>query len=353
MDAWNQLLKDPVNYLFGFGVAAILGVWWARLTPTQGNVALVIGVLAIGGAVAYKFRGEPVLVLFLWIGAAVCVPGLFVYYQLWTPRAETLDATKKILMLVENTEYRDVVAEVIHTFEPQAYLSVGGTVLGPDGARTVDIQVWPVSGGVTGPTVIDVIYRPDNKPVGIDAIDAADSKRRDVRAIAMLLCSNTGFDTLAIQKAKRIHIGLISVLKQGDQRIRGKIEEEIYLRKVKISPFTLDFVGVATGDQAILQKYMKATHDVTYSGGSVAAWLQQRAMMVIAFNQGIKDPLVARFALKNPMGFHVQGHPVTLRELAIHFTPQVKWFSQIVALDAKTGIYDYVRGRVRFTKTRI
>jgi hypothetical protein len=57
--------------------------------------------------------------------------------------------------------------------------------------------------GSRGPTVIDVIDRPDAKPVGIDAIDIADSKRRDVRAKSDVCCAvNTGFDALAIQKAK-------------------------------------------------------------------------------------------------------------------------------------------------------
>ena len=284
MESWNQLLKDPASYCFSLGVGAILGVWWARMTPAQSNVTLVIGVLAISAAVAFKTGGLPPLVRGLWIGAALCLVGLFVNYQLWTPRAETLDAKRVVLAQVENAEYRELVVQVIHAFEPHAYISVAGAVLGPDGARTVDIQVWPVSGGVRGPTVIDVIDRPDAKPVGIDAIDIADSKRRDVRAKAMLLCSNTGFDALAIQKAKRANIGLISVLKHGDKRIRGRIVEEIYLRRVNVSPFTVDYEGASTDDLETLRQYMTATHNVTYMGGSVASWLQQRALMIIANN---------------------------------------------------------------------
>ncbi|MFZ1841730.1 MAG: hypothetical protein WAU40_01080, partial [Nitrospira sp.] len=268
-------------------------------------------------------------------------------YQLWTPRAETLDAKRVVLAQVENAEYRELVVQVIHAFEPHAYISVAGAVLGPDGARTVDIQVWPVSGGVRGPTVIDVIDRPDAKPVGIDAIDIADSKRRDVRAKAMLLCSNTGFDALAIQKAKRANIGLISVLKHGDKRIRGRIVEEIYLRRVNVSPFTVDYEGASTDDLETLRQYMTATHNVTYMGGSVASWLQQRALMIISNNPEVEQPLIARFDLKKPTEFLVQGHQVNLRALSIRFHPRVQWLSQIVTLDAKNGIYDYVRGRVR------
>ena len=94
MESWNQLLKDPASYCFSLGVGAILGVWWARMTPAQSNVTLVIGVLAISAAVAFKTGGLPPLVRGLWIGAALCLVGLFVNYQLWTPRAETLDAKR-------------------------------------------------------------------------------------------------------------------------------------------------------------------------------------------------------------------------------------------------------------------
>jgi hypothetical protein len=83
MDDWTQLLKDPANYLFGLGVAAILGVWWARMTPAQSNATLVLGVLAIGGAVAIKTAGQPIVLRALWVGAVTCSLGLFVNYQLW------------------------------------------------------------------------------------------------------------------------------------------------------------------------------------------------------------------------------------------------------------------------------
>ncbi len=261
--------------------------------------------------------------------AVVCI---FCFPPPSTPRAETLEAKKTMLTEVENTEYREIVAEVIHTLEPHAYISIAGSVLGLDGARTVDILVWPVSGSVSGPIVIDVIDRPDGQSVGIDAIDAADSKRRDIRAKAMLLCSNTGFDVLAVQKAKRANIGLISVLKQGDQRIKGKIEEEIYLRKVNMSPVTLDYEGATTGDYETLRQYMTATHNVTYEGKSVANWLQQRAVMIIVANPKVEQLLIARFELKRPTEFLVQGNLVTLRALSIRFQPRVQWLSQIVVL---------------------
>jgi hypothetical protein len=299
MEPLNQLLKDPGSYILGLGVAAIIGVWWATITPAKSNASLIFGVLAIGVGVAIMTRDLLPVPRILWIGAALCVPGQLVNYLLWTPRAETLDAKMTILASVENEQYRELVVQVIHAFEPHAYISVAGAVLGPDGARTVDIQVWPIRGGVEGLTIIDVIDRSDTKPVGIDAIDIADSKRRDLRAKTMLLCSNTGFDAMAIQKAKRANIGLISVLKHGDKRVRGRIVEEIYLRRVSVNPFTVDYEGASTVDLEILRQYMTATHNVTYMGGSVAGWLQQRALMIISMHPEI-DQLKPDSILRNP-----------------------------------------------------
>ncbi|MBK9998252.1 MAG: hypothetical protein IPO99_14215 [Nitrospira sp.] len=114
-----------------------------------------------------------------------------------------------------------------------------------------------------------------------------------------------------------------------------------------MSPFTVDYEGASTDDLETLRQYMTATHNVTYMGGSVASWLQQRALMIISNNPEVEQPLIARFDLKKPTEFLVQGHQVNLRALSIRFHPRVQWLSQIVTLDAKNGIYDYVRGRVR------
>ena len=54
------------------------------------------------------------------------------------------------------------------------------------------------------------------------------------------------------------------------------------------------------------------------------------------------------FRLKQPTPFYMHGKRVILRSLAVAFAPpHVQWLSQTIQLDAKAGIYDYVRGRVR------
>jgi hypothetical protein len=50
MDEIRSLLLSYYTWL-GVGTAAVIGVWWWRMTATSANVTLVIGVLGFGAAV--------------------------------------------------------------------------------------------------------------------------------------------------------------------------------------------------------------------------------------------------------------------------------------------------------------
>jgi hypothetical protein len=260
------------------------------------------------------------------------------------------DDIKPLLSDVEDSAYRDLVAEVIHEVSPTSRVSVGTLVTTPDGSRTIDVEVTSIE---EKPfiTDIDVVDLPSGRPAGVETVDAADSKRADVKADAMLVCSNTGFDAVAIRKAKRKKIGLISVLRQGDKRIKAIIEEEIYLRKVDISPAKIDYTEATSQDRETLRELWKGTHEVAYQGGSVDAWLEQKAIEIILYNPFADQPLTATFQLKESTDFDIKGRRVKLKALKIGFQPRIQWLSETVQLDAKTGIYDYVRQRIRFTSS--
>ena len=59
-----------------------------------------------------------------------------------------------------------------------------------------------------------------------------------------------------------------------------------------------------------------------------------------------------RFNLKIPGKFQFQGSEVELTAFTMSFHPRVQWLSQTVQIDAKMGIYDYLRGRVRLAGDR-
>jgi hypothetical protein len=247
---------------------------------------------------------------------------------------------ESLLGAVPDSAYRQLVASVIYAFDPNASIAVGNLVGTPDGIRTVDIEIRSSGKDGSPLTAIDVIDLPPGHKADISAVDAADSKRADIKADVMLLCSNTGFESDAISKAKRKNIGLISVLRQGDKRIKAIIEEEIYLRKVDITPVNITWNGDGLGN-------LNPNPDVLeYNGGSVAAWLTLKASLIAGMNPELTVGITDTFNFIKPTDFYKNGKRITLKSMAVSFTPRIQWLSQIVQLDAKAGIYDYVRGRV-------
>jgi hypothetical protein len=244
-----------------------------------------------------------------------------------------------LLADVKDHAYRQLVAAVIHAFEPQASLAVGSLVSTPDGVRKIDIEVR--SPDKLRLTVVDVVDLPIGQEAGIDIVDSADSKRTDIKADVMLVCSNTGFDLIAIRKAKRKRIGLISVLRQGDERVKAVIEEQMYLRRVNLAPITIEYAGDKLPKNPII-------HDIKYRGASIDAWLIWRAVTIATANPTIEQKLVATFNLKQPTEFDIRQSRVKLQKFSVRFQPHIQWLSQTVRLDAATGIYDYLRGKVRF-----
>lgn len=347
------LLKDqatsPAVWLFGLGLTGWLTVFWSRMTPAQGNWVLIGAVSLMGIGLFWKLgEQQPSLVVrLMWTGLGVCAMGLLTNYQVWIPVANTAAEKKSLLAsVVEDDNYRTLVADVMQSLQPNAYISVDARPRTADGQRRVDIEMWPTDGSVKAPVIIDVIDRSDSKPVGIEAVDAAESKRTDLRVSEILLCSRTGFDAQAIRKAKRVKVGLISVLKEGDPR-NGVIEEEVYLRQVSVKNISFHYEFGDPKDKLRADPLLSKNLRLTYKGKSVDGWLYGRMGMVVVANPKVSaQPLSARFDFKKPVLFEIGNESVLISAISIQFTPNVQWLAQTVQLDARSGIYNYVRGRV-------
>ena len=96
MDEWNQLFKDPANYFYALGAAALLGVWWARMTPTQSNLTVAFGVIAMGLATTFKVSDQPLVLRVLWVAFVVSALGLVSYYTLWSRPAQVAEREKNV-----------------------------------------------------------------------------------------------------------------------------------------------------------------------------------------------------------------------------------------------------------------
>lgn len=74
--------------------------------------------------------------------------------------------------------YQEAVAQVVRTLDPRARIEVGAWTEGPDGRRDLDVAVWPSAPGA--PRFVLIECKDWQRPVGIAAVDALESKRRDL-----------------------------------------------------------------------------------------------------------------------------------------------------------------------------
>jgi hypothetical protein len=242
--------------------------------------------------------------------------------------------------------YQDLVATMAKAFDSTADVQAGKWVEGPDGRLDMDVSI---EGQINGRAVRVVIECKDfdlrkTGPVGRPFVDALDSKRHDLGVDAAFICSNSGFTSDALSKARRKGIGMISVLASGDERVKAVIEKEIYFRKLTVGQITFMHNGPDAGSFHDIKH-----HDLTYQGRSVHAWLQRKGVVVIALNpQMLSGRATASFHFKEPTELQFRSQTVILDSIGISFPLETRWFSQRVRLNASLAMFDYLRQRVRF-----
>ena len=173
--------------------------------------------------------------------------------------------------------YQDAVAAVARQLDPTARVQVGEWVEGPDGERDCDVGVYP--GG--GSRYVYIECKDRKRPVGIEFVDALESKRKDVKADVAVLCSNSGFTRDALRKAARVGIPALSALIEGDSRIRVQVQEEIYTRNIKITPHTTISYHWAVDRASVAAVWIDVSaRDVIHDKRHVLAWVRDKCIFL-------------------------------------------------------------------------
>lgn len=237
--------------------------------------------------------------------------------------------------------YEELVAYVVSAMDPDAQVEQGVWVEGPDGRRDMDVFV---RGEIDGNKLSILIECKDFDPsstgrVGIEFVDALDSKRHDLSVDFAVICSNSGFTKDAIRKSKRKGISLISVLKSGDPRVKVEIKEEIYTRKVKVGTINITFRGAPSSGIDL--------EEVKYRGLPVLNWILNRIAIIVAANPSGSTGIRATHTFTQPVTLEFAGNPIDIDGIDFQFPVDTQWLSQVVSLDASLGMYDYIRGRIR------
>jgi hypothetical protein len=241
--------------------------------------------------------------------------------------------------------FERVVAEVVKAMDPWATVRQGEWVVGPDGRREMDVVVSGTADGQERTVLIECkdFHPRRTGPVGIGYVDALESKRHDVRVDVALMCSNAGFTKDAIRKAKRVGIGLISVMRKGDKRIRFLVPEELYTRRIKVENLT---IGLCRGDSPI-QLDEAPFEAILYEGNPIGNWVIRRVMLLLGANPIVKGSYTATHRLIMPLMLELPGGPVLVDKIDYHLRISGGWFAQQVTFDASAGLYDWLRRRVR------
>jgi hypothetical protein len=243
-------------------------------------------------------------------------------------------------------QFQLVVADVVQEMDPSAKVCEGQWHEGPDGQREIDVIVEGAVGGVARKVQIECRdYNNEGRPIGIGAIDALESKHRDLGMDVSFLCSNAGFSKDAIRKAQRVGICLIGVLREDDPRIRYRVIDEIYVRRVECVP---NSVNVRFDWQGLTPAHsdLRLT-DITYDGAPVFNWLISRVPIFLASNPVVKGTYALTFRFKHPLAFSLPSGEAVATCLHMEFSIDGKWIAIDTEIDASSGLYDWIRRSVR------
>lgn len=239
-------------------------------------------------------------------------------------------------------EYQELAALVAKTLDPDAVIRTGTWVEGPDGGREVDVEV---RGTVDGAPHFVLIECKDwgKRRVDIQEIDKLDSKRRDLGADAVVICSNSGFSKKALRKAARTGIDAVSIVAAGNRRVRAVLEREVIAKRLSVDNFTMRVF--ATPECAGLITDGWDLKSLRYAGRPVWNWFASQSRELLRDHEGEAEINLSG-ALDPNAEFDLGGTPVHLRGFKARLRCSRTWVSQIVRENVTLGYYDHIKRKV-------
>jgi len=180
-------------------------------------------------------------------------------------------------MAKAGSEYQQLVALVGKALYPGYEVRVGQWVMGPDGEREVDVEVRGLSDGKSHFLLIEC--KDWRRPVGIEEIDALDSKRADLGADAAMICSNSGFTPKALRKSARLGIEAVSALAVGNALVRLVLERDFVAKRLSVDSWTLEVFLTEEGKKRFPEKW--DARDLRYQSLPLVNWLNDRSLELL------------------------------------------------------------------------
>lgn len=244
--------------------------------------------------------------------------------------------------------YEDAVCELFRKFCPRARVTAGVWVDGPDGRRELDVDIRERVGPKDFRGMIECKdFNPQTTgPVGIGYIDAVDSKRRDLGLDFVLLCSNAGYTAEAIRKARRVDIGLLSVSRKYDRRVRFAITDEIYIRHLRLKQAPRCHVSLVPGEPPVPHE-VYSSGEPMFQGRPISPWFYKRFLGIISRNPIVNGTLLDAVRFSTPIKLEWPAGAAHIEKVTLETEVEGAWFAQTVELSSPAGFYDWLRRRMR------
>ncbi len=250
----------------------------------------------------------------------------------------------------KGTAFEKAVADIVESFGGGVSdLQQGTWVDGPDGRRDRDVSF----NATVGPRIFKVLieckdYDPKKMgKIGIDLIDALDSKRRDLGIDVPMMCSNAGFADPALSKALRVGISTIGALRMGDDRVRFSITDAMYFRKLTLPPTDVRVSFEGYGGQPPWGGRETDTGLITFGGLKLTDWVAEKLALGIGANQIVSGNYRYAFRMLRPLTLSAPSGDAAISQIAIDHSLTGSWYRQPTTISGSTGIYDWQRKRVR------
>jgi hypothetical protein len=242
--------------------------------------------------------------------------------------------------------YEQAVADVVQAMDPGVTVTQGAWVTGPDGRRELDVAVTGEVDGVKRHVLIeckDYGPRPNGRgPVGIELVDALESKGHDLGFDGCVLCCNAGFTEGAVRKAARVGIRLVAVVMEGDQRVRIEVPEVAYVRQLAINTLQLE---LWRGGSRIAPDW-GVFEAPKYHGMPVGNWVVRRAIEFLTKNPVVNGEYLVTQELVEPIQIDLPAASELVDRIDLLMDISGAWFEHDVTLKASAALYDWLRHRM-------
>jgi hypothetical protein len=262
-------------------------------------------------------------------------------------------SSKRVPRVKQGRPYELAVTEIFKQLMPSAKIECGKWVVGPDGRRELDVHIEVQADGriVRGIVECKDFDPKTTGPVGIGYVDALESKRLDIGCDFSMICSNAGFTADAMRKARRVGIGLIGAMRAGDSRIRFDVIEEMYSRRIKINNAQIRLL-LTDGQPALPDDDSLTAQSFTVDGRSVDRWFNMRFVQMLNAYPIAHGKISDYCNLKTPLAIRYPGGQVQVSKIGMDYEFEGAWFAHTVRIEATSGIYNWVRRRVKIANIK-